>query len=536
MGSGAMLLNKVLERRLRRADIRLILDTLCRDDREEFLDELSEVFRKLITLTEVSNRLCDSLSIDLLLTRLLDVTADALDAERSAVFFNDPDTNELYSRIASTNLIEEIRIPNHIGIVGAVFSTARSINVDDAYLDSRFNPEMDKRTGSITRNILAAVIRNKNGDKIGVIEALNKKGGSFSESDRLMLETIGSQAAAALQNGQLHERVVRARHEESRLFQQMSKARQEEAEFFRIASDLYGELRLDGLFEAITNAAVALVPSERAVLYLHDENTNELWSMSSHEAQTVRLSFPSHLGFAGDAFTTRKTINIPDISQVSSPFIPIDVEPAHRVRSMLCVPVKSRYGKVVGVIQVRNRKGGPFTRTDENRIEAFATHASVALMNAQLHEAALKSSDCYESLFQAIPVGLIVLDGNRRVENFNEACLLLLGLKRETIAGRHIDEMFRGNTKCMANAVETVVQSGKADIGMYARLTMQNGETVALNLSIVPFFEESAKLTGSLLIFEPLPTGKTFLTSSFLRKRKPSSRHLPLSTVVATGG
>ena len=57
----------------------------------------------------------------------------------------------------------QIRLPNHVGIAGAVFSTGKAINIPYAYADLRFNPSFDKKTGFFTRSILCVPVVNQQG-------------------------------------------------------------------------------------------------------------------------------------------------------------------------------------------------------------------------------------------------------------------------------------------------------------------------------------------------------------------------------------
>lgn len=534
MGSGAVLLNKVLERRLRRADIRLILDTLCRDDQDTFLDELSDVLRKLITLTEVSTRLSESLSLDVLLSRLIEITTESLEAYRGTVFLHDKDTNELYSRAALGNLIQEIRIPIHQGIVGNVFVTGQPVNIDDAYADARFNPEMDKKTGYKTRNVLAVPIKTKDRQIVGVIQLLNKKSGSFSENDLLMLEAIGGQASAALQNAQTYEIVSRTRHEESMLFQQVGKERREEAQFFKFTREIFFELRMESLFKKITETTATLLAAERSVLYLHDDKANELWSMTTHESQTVRVRFPSHLGIAGSALITGEIVNIPDTAKLPPSIFPVDIEPGFPAHSVLCAPIKTSQGKVVGVIQVRNKKGGPFDRADESRLEIFAGYASIAIRNAELFEATLKSANYFESIFRTLPNGLLLMNANRTIEDCNDAASEILDLPKDRIVGSQVGDIFLGDSKCVTNAVERVVQSAKPEVGMYARLNLLEGRVVTLNLSVLPILADHDRIAGAILALDPLVTRGTYRTLQGYRNQNPPA-YIPINSVISTG-
>jgi len=52
-------------------------------------------------------------------------------------------------------------------------SLSQIVNIKDAYMDSRFNPEVDQKTGFKTRNILCMPIHG-NDDVIGVMEVMNR--------------------------------------------------------------------------------------------------------------------------------------------------------------------------------------------------------------------------------------------------------------------------------------------------------------------------------------------------------------------------
>ena len=77
-----------------------------------------------------------------------------LNAERSTLFLNDEKTNELWSEVGQGLESVQIRLPNHLGIAGAVFTQGKAINIPYAYADLRFNPAFDKKTGYFTRSIL----------------------------------------------------------------------------------------------------------------------------------------------------------------------------------------------------------------------------------------------------------------------------------------------------------------------------------------------------------------------------------------------
>ena len=126
-----------------------------------------------------------------------------LNADRATLFLSDEKIGELFSRVAMGDGIGEIRLPNTAGIAGAVFTSQKTVNIPHAYADLRFNPAFDKQTNYFTRSILCVPIINKDGKCIGCTQALNKKGGPFTDEDESRLKAFTQQVAIALENAKL---------------------------------------------------------------------------------------------------------------------------------------------------------------------------------------------------------------------------------------------------------------------------------------------------------------------------------------------
>src|SRR6266478_3215023 len=87
------------------------------------VDGLSEAMRRLSVLVEVADTVTQRLSLDHQLPHLIELIAQALDAERATLFLHDVDAGELFSREARGEGVAEIRIPQHVGIAGSVFAS-----------------------------------------------------------------------------------------------------------------------------------------------------------------------------------------------------------------------------------------------------------------------------------------------------------------------------------------------------------------------------------------------------------------------------
>ncbi|MGH6740732.1 MAG: adenylate/guanylate cyclase domain-containing protein, partial [Bradyrhizobium sp.] len=80
--------------------------------------------------------------------------------------------------------------------------------VPDAYADARFNRSVDLASGFRTRNILAVPIVDKSGQRLGVVQILNKRGGAFTPIDLRRAKAFCAQIAIAIQNAQLFSDVL----------------------------------------------------------------------------------------------------------------------------------------------------------------------------------------------------------------------------------------------------------------------------------------------------------------------------------------
>jgi HD-GYP domain-containing protein (c-di-GMP phosphodiesterase class II) len=125
-----------------------------------------------------------------------------VEADRCTLFLVDREKGELWSKIAHGT--GEIRIPLGAGIAGAVAASALPVRIADAYADPRFNREVDQSTGYHTRSILCVPMLSTTREVVGVIQALNRGGGPFTEEDEDLLVALGGQAASAVENAQLH--------------------------------------------------------------------------------------------------------------------------------------------------------------------------------------------------------------------------------------------------------------------------------------------------------------------------------------------
>jgi adenylate cyclase len=509
MQIGFETIREILEHRLRQEDIERLLHGLDEAGKAQLFYRITELLRRTSALADIANRVSDSLSLDVLFPRLMEVVTEALNADRSSLFLFDPETMDLFSRVMQGDVIGEIRFPSHLGIAGSVFTSGQSEIIANVYADVRFNQEVDRRTGYRTRNILCVPIRNKNGEVIGITQALNKHVGDFDTEDQRLLEGLSLQASAALENARLFEKVERQQREEAMLLE--------------ISISIISEIHLDPLLEKIMAAATALLDADRGTLFLYDPTRDELFSRVAGGITTAEIRFPANAGIAGECFSTGNVIKITDA--YSDPrFNPeFDRQTGYCTSSMLSMPIVAKGERKIGVMQILNRKGGEFGTGDERRLKAFSAQAAVAIENAQLFEEVNAERNYNEAILHSMNNAVLTLDANGVLRKVNDSALRILHRSADELLGHRLDEHFLGRNSWVAKSLEKVLASGKTDITVDTDLFVEGAETVSVNLATVPLTSIRNEPIGYMMMIEDITYEK--------RLRNTMSRYMSKSVV-----
>jgi len=444
-------------------------------------------------LVNVSRRVWQKETLEDVFGALVEITSHELQCERSSFFLNDPHTGELYSRAAQGSFRSEIRFLNTLGIDGAVFQSGIAAVIDDAYADPRFNPAIDRDLGFTTRNVLSVPLRASDGVILGVAQCLNKIGGNFTEADRALLEDIAEQAIPALRSSQFIER--------------MNVARAKEMEFINVVGDISAQLDLDGLLQRIISEVTRMLDVERSTLFLNDEKTGELFSRLAQGDGIVEIRLPNTHGIAGTVFTTGHAMNIP-YAYADLRFDPtVDKQTGFFTRSILCTPVVNKQGKIIGVTQTLNKKDGPFTDEDEQRLRAFTAQMSITLENAKLFDDVQKMKSYNESMLESMSNGVVTLDENETIVTCNAAGLRMLKIAPNEIIGRRAEDVIVGRNAWIVDRIRKVAAEKSADVSMDIEFQLTN-EVVSVNLTVLPLKTSDSKQLGTMLIFENISNEK----------------------------
>lgn len=154
-----------------------------------------------------------------------------------------------------------------------------------------------------------------------------------------------------------------------------------------VTRELASHSQLDDVLRSVTDGACEALSCERASLYLYDEAREELFTKIVTELEIAEIRSSVDYGITGWVARRQRVANIPDPSADARWNSAIDRQTGFKTRNILAAPLISQHdGRLLGVLQLLNRKDGEFTDFDEQLIEAFASHAATALERAELLE------------------------------------------------------------------------------------------------------------------------------------------------------
>jgi PAS domain S-box-containing protein len=130
------------------------------------------------------------------------------DAEREELFF----LGAAYDDTATQKRVRKIRFHMDELMAGQVIQSGKPMIISDTAKDSDLHLKRDKKLGYKTRNLLLVPLRSS--DRIiGVLTAINKKEGTFDQSDVELLSTIAGTVVLSIENARFSEELKKAYRE-----------------------------------------------------------------------------------------------------------------------------------------------------------------------------------------------------------------------------------------------------------------------------------------------------------------------------------
>lgn len=178
-------------------------------ERSEMVAELDGRVSQFSTLNEVGNLLASSLDQSVIRRRTMEAITTLMRAETGSLLLVDREKDELYFEVAlgeKGERLKKVRLSVGEGIAGYVAKHGKPLVVHDVSKDGRFQRRIDRHSRFKTRDMACVPVKIK-GTVIGVLQAINRIGGSFTREDLKLFQMLSNQVAIALDNARLYEEI-----------------------------------------------------------------------------------------------------------------------------------------------------------------------------------------------------------------------------------------------------------------------------------------------------------------------------------------
>ncbi|MGO8820635.1 MAG: GAF domain-containing protein [Desulfomonilaceae bacterium] len=356
-----------------------LIDTAMDQEHHELFD--------LAVICNISQALASTMDLDELLLIVIDEVNKALLTEGSGVLLYDENRGDLYWRqvkdarkILATQT-EILRFPMDSSIAGWVFQHNESAIVNDTSKDPRYYPGISAKSGFEIHKVLQVPLRTPE-KTIGVLMAMNKIGGDFTEQDEALLSSMASSVALAVENATFYKKLKQSRDALEMLY--------------RSSMAVTATMDLDHLLEVIISDLRSAMETEAGGVLLYDERREDLYWREIQDTRGLisstgmDLRLPIEGSISGEVFKLGESalINDPSINPLF--FRAFEELTGLVIRNEIIVPLNTRE-KTIGCLVVMNKKEGRFSEDDVQLLTSLAGVVALAVENTTFFEELMKS-------------------------------------------------------------------------------------------------------------------------------------------------
>jgi signal transduction histidine kinase len=341
----------------------------------ESLDE-----RRLARLIDVGRSLLSELDLDVVLDRVLDTAADLTGARYAALGILDDERREL-ARFLTRGIGEETHraigdLPRGRGILGVLIEDPRPLrlaDVGDHYRSYGFPPEHPPM-----RSFLGVPILIR-GQAWGNLYLTEKAAGEpFTAEDEEATVVLADWAAVAIENARLYRDVTRRRDELERAVTGLEATT-------AIARAIGAETQLERVLELIVKRGRALIAARDVLILLRDGDDLVIAAGAGRVKVAEEIRIPLADSTAGEVLARGRSRRIEDAHRELR--VPAERLGVHGAEAALLVPLVYRNVSLGVLAAFDHVEGGdPFTRDEEQLLEAFAAQAATAVATAKTVE------------------------------------------------------------------------------------------------------------------------------------------------------
>ncbi|HEY9822918.1 MAG TPA: AAA-like domain-containing protein, partial [Candidatus Sericytochromatia bacterium] len=383
------------------------------DLQPDFIQVVADQEQRLLSMLGVMDgKNFDDILYEILGSVILKM-GELLSVDRTTIFLIDEDKHEIWSIIGRNQggISPAVEVLENKEIVGLVATLKEMVNIPFYFSEKVPEKAQSKalKNGYPTYTLLALPLLNEKGNLVAVVQLLNKLKQPNNPADPL-LERIDKKGFTEADHKQFAEyapAVQRILERCQSCYKLTQRLQASEALTEATRSLSQSSLDSDEILSRVMEAAKKLMNADRSTLWLLDAQANALYTKIPQADGSIKeMHVPVGVGFAGKVAETGEILNVsfdlydhPD-SENSKKF---DRATGYRTCSLLCMPVWSPDGELLGVTQLVNkRKQGThpeynpadwpaapecfkasFDASSQKYMQIFNSQAGVALQNAQ---------------------------------------------------------------------------------------------------------------------------------------------------------
>jgi len=151
---------------------------------------------------------------------------------------------------------------------------------------------------------------------------------------------------------------------------------------------------MEPLLVQMAEAATKMLQADRASIFLWDKPNRLLIGRPALGVDGNELRIPDDKGVVGEVIRAKQPRRVDLRFGQEQIARDVDVKLGYKTRTLICVPLLSRRGEVLGAFEVINKLDGDFNEEDETALTEFASHAATALENTQERMRLMQSRRC----------------------------------------------------------------------------------------------------------------------------------------------
>ena len=143
---------------------------------------------------------------------------------------------------------------------------------------------------------------------------------------------------------------------------------------------------LEDVLAAMVGTAILELGAETGSLFVHDDETGELYTQKSSDLGARQIRVMDDLGIAGAVYQSGTGEIVSDAYADPRFAREVDQETGFTTRSILCAPVRNAKGETIGVVEMLNKLDGEFDERDLALLEEMTSQCAITLQSLQLIE------------------------------------------------------------------------------------------------------------------------------------------------------